>query len=252
MIEPILHRYTPLINSETSWLGNDSESVYNENLISNYNLLEQHGWINRNIRYKFNSHGFRTNNFDTLPSIMFLGCSNTVGIGLPQEHTWPFIVSKKLNLEMINLGIGGIGEDAVFRIADYYVEKIKPKIAVFLQPPIGRLSLITNSDIHYFRIMDFDLVPESYKPFYQDYIATEENLTLSIKKHKMAIENICLKNNVKFVYVDDISTIDLARDLNHPGIQSNAVLANRVLGLTGSTDSPFKQFKWGKSSPITE
>ena len=233
MIKPILHRYTYLANLEINWLGMDSESVYNENLLSNYVLIERHGWLNHDIRYKFNSHGFRTNEFNNLPSIMFLGCSFTVGVGLPQEHTWPFIVSKKLSLEMINLGIGGIGEDGVFRIADYYVDKIKPKILVFLQPPVGRLSLVTEEKkIHYFRIMDFDLVPNDYKPFYRDYIACEENLILSIKKHKMAIENICLKNNIKFVYVDGINNIDLARDLTHPGIQSNSVFANKVLALT--------------------
>ena len=45
------------------------------------------------------------------------------------------------------------------------------------------------------------------------------------------LENICLKNNIKFVHLhcDDLEQIDLARDLRHCGILSHKKLSEKFL-----------------------
>ena len=77
----------------------DTEERYLENLKLKRPEMESNGWINQEITYKFNSFAFRCNEFTSDPSILFLGCSHTVGVGLPIEHTWPTIVANNLNLK---------------------------------------------------------------------------------------------------------------------------------------------------------
>ncbi len=68
------------------------------------------------IEYRYNAHGFRTAEFEghdsTVIRVIAVGCSNTEGIGLPENHTWPFILQRRLeglghNQTMLNLGLGG-------------------------------------------------------------------------------------------------------------------------------------------------
>ena len=86
-----------LANRTVKWLPWDTEERYIENLKLNPQALENNGWINKEFTYQFNSFAFRCEEFTNDPSILFLGCSHTVGVGLPIEHTWPTVVANKLN-----------------------------------------------------------------------------------------------------------------------------------------------------------
>jgi hypothetical protein len=119
----------------------DTEQLYHKNLRDNYEELEKYGWIDRTILYKFNSLGFRCEEFTDDPSIMFLGCSHTQGIGLPIESIWPTIVSNELNLKCVNLGQAGCSSDTAFRLLHGYIDKINPKIVVYMDPPGMRFEL---------------------------------------------------------------------------------------------------------------
>jgi hypothetical protein len=69
------------------------------------------------ITYSYNDYGFRTTNFSTLNRaseiVMAVGCSNTEGIGLPEHHTWPYLLTDMFALAEtgpftnLNLGAGG-------------------------------------------------------------------------------------------------------------------------------------------------
>ena len=65
------------------------------------------GWLEPGaITYKINSHGFRCDELTAnTDCIVALGCSFTLGIGLPIEATWPALVSKELGIKVYNLGI---------------------------------------------------------------------------------------------------------------------------------------------------
>jgi len=53
------------------------------------------------------------------------GCSWTYGAGLnaPEKECWPNIVSEKLNIPLINLAIGGSGNDSIYRRTIEYLFK---------------------------------------------------------------------------------------------------------------------------------
>ena len=86
--------------------------------------------------YKFNSHSFRCDEFieqSDLP-ILFLGCSNTFGIGLELENTWPYVLLNEIKnytgkkIPLWNLAIPGSSIDEQALVLEYYVDQLKPKI----------------------------------------------------------------------------------------------------------------------------
>ena len=66
--------------------------------------------------YKFNSWGFRGNEYTDLigkPVNICLGDSFTVNVGAPIEHSWCSQLAKHTELPCVNLGIDGAGNDAI-------------------------------------------------------------------------------------------------------------------------------------------
>jgi hypothetical protein len=236
MFNEITHQYSEYKNKELFWLGSDLSDVYFNNVKTNRSQLNEYDWLGKVFTYKFNSHGFRSDEFSHEDSVMFLGCSFTVGIGLPLEDTWAYQVAEKLNLKRFNLAIGGSGPDTAFRLANHYIPQIKPKLVVFLNPPEGRFTLI-NDNYNFFEfsinILENSIFacPPIFRKYYEHWISLEENITLNSIKHKLAIQALCQEHDIKFVYIDssELKFLDLARDLNHAGIHSNKILAEIIL-----------------------
>jgi hypothetical protein len=58
----------------------------------NYDKNPSQHWGKYSVNYKFNSQGFRSREFkinSNKPVILTLGCSHTVGVGIPVEDNWP-------------------------------------------------------------------------------------------------------------------------------------------------------------------
>ena len=230
MFTKIFHQYSHYANKTVEWLPADTQARYEENLKINYSQLKENDWLDKKFTYSFNQHGFRCDEFTSDPSIMFLGCSHTCGIGLPIENSWAYLVSKKLNLNMVNLGIGGSGPDTSFKLANHYIPQLKPNIVVYFEPNNARFGLI---DIRR-NITEFspwNSQNDTYNDFYNAWASNEENLNLNGLKHKLAIEAICNRNNIKLITFNDnyFLRLDLARDLLHNGIKSNEEFSKIVL-----------------------
>lgn len=233
MFNEITHQYSEHKNKELLWLVADDGSTYLKNLKINKDKLIEYNWVDRQIKYTFNSHGFRSEEFSNDDSVMFLGCSMTVGIGLPVEDTWAYQVAKAVNLKCFNLSIGGAGPDTAFRLANHYIPQIKPKLVVYLDPPPGRFSLLSaNGEIYSFITGNFTSIDPMFRRYYEHWISLEENITLNSLKHKLAIQAICREHNIKCVVGDsytDMPFVDYARDLIHAGVKSNKMLAELIL-----------------------
>jgi hypothetical protein len=105
------------------------------------------------FNYKFNSYGFRSDEFvDSADlSILFLGCSFTEGIGLPLEHTWTHQLLNHIkqipkyqnkNIPFMSLALGGTGLDTAARNVLLHIDKIKPKYIFLLLPSVYRRDII--------------------------------------------------------------------------------------------------------------
>ena len=212
----------------------DTEELYLNHLKSNYQALERGGWIDKEITYKFNSFAFRCKEFTNDPSILFLGCSHTVGVGITLDDAWPTIVAEKLNLQCYNLGQGGSSADTAYRLGSYWIPKILPKIVVCLIPESHRLEVVRDHDMEFLTPMS---PPGYYSSFYNHWLSCDTNSQLNSEKNTLALAQVSQLNGCKFVPVklNMFNRLDPARDLAHNGIQSHLALANTVLSLINTT-----------------
>ena len=218
-------------NKTLDWLPIDTKELYEKNLKDKYQLLKDNNWIDKSFTYKFNSYGFRCDEFTDKPTIMFLGCSNTCGIGLPIENIWPELVSKNLNMHCANLGQGGGSNDTAFRLCHGWIDIINPQIVVLLNPPGIRLEIIDAVVMRHLTPTWIHNTVTHYQSFLKDWSRDDNNNYFNTLKNKLAIENLCKARNVKFVFLEsdeliqmqmDLSKslgyLDAARDLGHRGV----------------------------------
>lgn len=206
-----------------------------------YEYFKSHGWLEPGaITYNINSYGFRCEEFDDRDCMVALGCSFTIGIGLPLESTWPQIVGKKLGrLVPYTLAWGGSSADTCFRLAEYWIPKLKPKAVFMLSPPPSRFELIRATN---------DPPVETYLPsgesqsrteidnFLTHWYTMEENSRLNQKKNKLAIQAMCSELDIPcFIYnafdymAMSREDVGYARDRMHAGPIGHRGLAERML-----------------------
>jgi hypothetical protein len=131
-------------NKEFKWWPCDLKETYNPH---------NNTYGPDDIIYKFNSNGFRCDNFNIKSEkrIIFLGCSHTNGIGLPVEHTWPYILLSYIKqttgyeIPYWNLAHGGSGLDTQTRLYYHYGLKLKPQL-IFAYFPEYRREIYNNND----------------------------------------------------------------------------------------------------------
>lgn len=208
------------------WCPMDTAELYMKNRIEQTSLLKQNGWMDNTFDYSFNSKGFRCKEFTHNPTIMFLGCSYTCGIGLPVNNIWPELVAKSLNLQCANMGQGGGSSDTAFRLCLGWIDQIKPSIVIFLKPPDIRWELVSNDRINFLGVNTRDT-----SNYIKEYVIDDNNVYFNNYKNKLAIESLCTQRNIKFLSFDSLPYIhnDYARDLSHSGINTHQQFANFVI-----------------------
>jgi hypothetical protein len=225
------HSNSSLAGQEVNWNGTDSEQLYQKNLRTNSAELEQYNWINRPITYKFNRHGFRADEFDsTEPGVMFIGCSHTLGVGLPVESTWAHIVSTTLKLKNYNLGVGGSSNDTAFRLAHHWIEQLKPSLVLFLSPERTRFELHTSDD----KIIDLSVWSHTgtmVNDFTRHWHSNDTNSGMNYLKNTLAVKQLCSERGIKYIQREavNIHLLDKARDLQHYGEKTHRRIAAMFL-----------------------
>jgi hypothetical protein len=229
-------------NTLLEFLPTDTKETF-EKLCQVPEYLEyfrQHGWLAPGaITYQLNSYGFRCEEIDDQDCMLALGCSFTIGIGLPVHSTWPQIVGKELGLVPYTLAWGGASADTCFRLAEYWIPQLRPKAVFMLTPPPSRFELIRASG---------HPPVENYMPYGESHNATEidsflkhwhtmdENARLNQKKNKLAIQAICVEFNIPCHMYDAFDhmamsreEIGYARDRMHAGPVGHDRLAKIML-----------------------
>ena len=221
------------------WLPTDTKENYDK-LIKEpeyWDYFCKQGWDQPGaINYKINSHGFRCDEFDTKqPGLIALGCSYTVGIGLPIEMIWPTIVGKELGLTVWNLAWAGTSADTCFMQAQYWIPKLSPKLVVMAAPPKHRFDLITE---------DPQLPHQTYMPgmqdindkFIQQWFVNDRNADLNNLRNKLAVEGMCTEFGIQCLTYDaheyfarSREEVEYARDRMHAGPRGHKMLAERIL-----------------------
>jgi len=242
IMNKLKHHGSWAASTTLEWYPTDTQELYEQNLKDpeKKQQLEKFGWIDTDITYINNSHGFRAPEFELLENFITVGCSFTYGIGLPQQCAWPQILSQKIGIPVYNLGVPGGSLDTCYRVIKHYVPLLKPKFVVMLQPEITRLEIfIKNNPIIY--------SPKYLDPhtFGQDnwikhWYSYTENLDTLAQKNIDAIAYVCKAHSVDFYLYQDYYVyggpksflkeigLSIARDLKHPGTVFNQRLATLI------------------------
>lgn len=235
---PLIHNYSHLTGKIIYWDTTDSQECYIENCKdqSARQKLIDSGYLDRPIEYRFNSHGFRTAEFDQGFDVVCFGDSFTMGTGVHGQDTWPEQLGKITGLRTANLGHAGSSNDTAFRYAAHYLKDLKPKYAVWLQ-----------TDRHRFELLDDDrkvnlnvMASDKHNPCADDYyvkvwFSSPSNHDLNLQKNTWAFEHLCSSLGIRSIILSRYHTVseqcwhsDNARDLTHPGPESYKKLAQQV------------------------
>ena len=218
--------------------ASDSEALFDKhqkNILTKLQLKVLN-WTKTSITYKFNEYGFRSDSFSNAPGAIFLGCSLAFGVGLPYEKTWPYLISKKLNLSCWNLSQPAGSLDTCYRLAKYWVPVLKPKYIFILKPSIYRREYYYDIKKKFIQIGSWK--SEQFAELV-DFI-NEESSIINHDKNIDAIKFISSTHNVPLIIQetvgdnvpltpDYLENYKLARDLSHPGIDFHANLSNDTL-----------------------
>lgn len=232
---PPYHRWRSHGGKTLAWLGTDTQLLYDHNCHDPERRarLERAGWYPYTpIEYKFNSHGFRTDEFDQSPGILALGCSYTQGVGLHQHQTWPGVVAQLTGQTVWNLGVGGASLDTCFRLLEYWVDNLKISAVVVLVPHIDRVEVVLNDA----RVESCGPWTDSdyMKDFYRCWVDHMDNSLINRRKNVLAMQAICIQRNIPilFYYPETEFRGEIgggkARDLTHYGAGMHQRLAQKI------------------------
>jgi hypothetical protein len=234
------------------WMHTDSEE--------NYNRRGNRAFSVESVGYEFNSLGYRGPEFVREPGgalVLFLGDSNTFGLGVPWNALWTTLVTARLEecwgmaVRQCNLAWGGTGSDFVAMMLHQTVDVLKPD-AVFIlwsfvprmtwfadprrqvhfipewkpnndmQEHAAYLRLATEAQGFYNYVRNFHLVNARLAHLRIPYVwGNMEPFSRELLRSYVPLEGFV----GHFMTVDG----DLARDARHAGLQSHALFATHVL-----------------------
>jgi hypothetical protein len=232
-------------NSTQEWLPTDTKENFDQLMQDpvHREYFAQLGWDQPGaITYNINSEGFRCDEFDyETPCMIALGCSFTVGTGLPIDTIWPSLVGKATGLKVANLAWAGNSSDTCFRLAEYWIPRLKPKLVTMLAPPSNRVEVLLDENPYY---LPADVImPETNSElfkkndmFLKHWHLNDENSRLNQLKNCLAIKQLCTEHNVSCLIelVQDHmqysrEEIGYARDHMHGGPIIHKRIAEKML-----------------------
>lgn len=186
---------------------------------------------NQRIYYTYNSYGYRSEEFID-QKVLTLGCSQTLGVGLPLDYTWPFLLSEKMHMPYISLAKGGDSMQAqVIKAFQFFKEFYHPEY-IFGLFPMSRMEMpyvkdvfgvdkqpnisdkdrayIQNIFINNSKIEKFSKLPHS-----EDEIIPEEVPIFYNLMFIQMLDQYCKTNNIKFFWTayNDTSYYDVTENI---------------------------------------
>jgi hypothetical protein len=174
--------------------------------------------VDINTEYYYNNFGYRSNDWAGNCPVLSVGCSNTFALGVPEEYSWPQVLSKMIDQDVRNLSRPGASiMDLVSKMFAYFKEFGNPETVFCLFPDPFRLRLPGNKKlISSKHLQDYimnDIYLEKYsdnpisarpkylkKPYdYEDVLPMELSVFLSSQAIH-ALEQYCNSNNIKLFW----------------------------------------------------
>ena len=212
----------------------DTEKLFKKNKKTMQSDWPYH---NKKVEYRVGSHGYRCPEFEDIDwsrSVVLFGCSMTYGIGVDEEETIGFHLSKIIDKPVINLGLGGTSMlfSAVNQMR-LYEAGIKPYAVVNIWTSTDRMCEFKDNGnvVHY--------LPSGRENLWRkNFVATDAMHQLTLHKfYAGAVKNLWPKSfelslfekTSKLLQIPYIERIDYARDLMHQGTKTNRLIAETIV-----------------------
>lgn len=168
--------------------------------------------------------------------LVTVGCSFTYCQGLSIEQGWPALLARSLDCPLVNLGLPGIGNDAIHRKLYEYIysnsiiEGSKPLVVIAWSEPWRResWSLIHHTDNNFQNYAPV-ILPENSPTTHQDYVVlenwNEEDFYRKSLLNKLSVINLLKQFNIPYIMTNampqDNGYDDLKKSIfdKFPGIQ---------------------------------
>jgi len=213
--------------------SSDTEDIFKKNL-----QIQPTDWRYRSkkVEYVLNSNSFRTIEFKDIiweESVVIFGCSQTFGVGLAEDETISFFLSKLIDRPVINMGVPA--SSPTFAMHNALILKkgySTPKAVVNIWSGLNRTVFYHPYSIQH------DVVNENQESYnYQWNKVSTNPITNSLflqQMSKIMWEGIPYYEMTMFdctsihFRCDLVKNIDYARDLVHLGHETAYVVAKKI------------------------
>jgi len=164
--------------------------------------------------YSINSYGFRSKEFKEYSKnnlkILFAGCSNTFGEGLPEQYTWSKLLIKKIQnkeknikIEDYNISYPAASIHSIVRNIYFFIEKFgTPDYLFVMFPGCNRDLYFSNKKNNFVNCLlwnEYLLFKNSTQQKFNLNYVEENNILLSTTLIYM-LESFCKKSKIKLVW----------------------------------------------------
>jgi hypothetical protein len=218
-----------------------------------------HSDSEENYRARGNKEfGYRSGEFDlsgSAAALMFIGCSNTLGIGIPWESLWTTLITKHFEqtwgvpLRQYNLAWSATGGDHVAMMVHQCVDVLRPRAVFVLWSYVNRLTWFETATRRYHFLPNLTTsVPEAEHSAFlrlstsaQAFFNFVRNYNfVATKLESIGVPFICgilerfeVETLGYYVPLSPFAgrwrRLDVARDNQHSGIKSHADFAENVI-----------------------
>ena len=124
------------VRKTLQWYSSDDQKRYKQ--LKKRDLVKK--WKDIEISYKFNEWGYRCDSFEKSCDVLFIGCSQAVGVGLPLEYIYSYLVSQAMDINHHSLATSGADWQHIGQRLTYWLPILKPKVLVLRDPPDNRFN----------------------------------------------------------------------------------------------------------------
>lgn len=168
-------------------------------------ILGAHSEIENDIYdYRWNSDGLRSVEFSERPEVVALGCSHTLGQGLPEWASWPSLLSQKIGKPVGNISYSGaaINKNVSSFFAMIHQYQYLPKVVVANFANFERFYFVDGTG-EFMRDWYINYSPKKTKvtaPWNYEEILPYEWVYYQNLNSIMMLEAFCESNNIRLVW----------------------------------------------------
>lgn len=203
---------------------------YRRDDLQSYNRDSGFTEFDPRITYKWNNYGFRSPMItDPLlpPSMLTLGCSFTVCLGVPYSDSWPCQLQHMFpDLQLHNLGVCGCSTDFVVRLLYKTISLLNVKRVFVLWPPLVAREIHYDDIIIPFKIHSGSPNSRIATPA-ANVLCNKSYVLAQYQKNIIMAEAICKINNVK---INFLSTVPVSNYINTPDNNLSNGYTGHLLG----------------------